>query len=152
MTQKRFAYNILLWFGLYCLWILVFQKRAFAFSRTMTVEFCYLLFVAANFYFNIYFTIPYFLYRKKYGWFALLFIAGIVVAALMRVPLATWLSQHYFAPGKPPPAASDLFFNSLTNIFIWVISLVGLKLIFDRIRFQKYVDGVEKEKIKTELD
>jgi hypothetical protein len=152
MTQKKIGYNILLWLGLYFLWILVFQKRAFAFSKTMTVEFCYLLFVAANYYLNIYFIIPRFLYRKKYVWFASLFIAGIVTAALLRVPLATWLSEHYFAPGKPPPAFSELFLNSLTNIFIWVISLVGLKLMLDRIRFQKYIDGVEKEKIKTELD
>ena len=44
-----------------------------------------------------------FLYRKKYVVFALLFLAGIVVAFLLRVPLATYLNRHYFAPGKPPP-------------------------------------------------
>jgi two-component system, LytTR family, sensor kinase len=118
----------------------------------MTIQFCYLLFIAGNYYFNVYYTIPVFLYRKRYAAFALLFLAGIVVASLLRVPLATYLNQHYFAPGKPPPAFSDLFFNSLINIFIWTICLVAAKLIMDRIRFQKYVEVIEKEKMKNELD
>ena len=152
MTQKRTLYNILLWIGLYFLWVMVFQKRAFSFSRTMTIQFCYLLFIAGNYYFNVYYTIPVFLYRKRYAAFALLFLAGIVVASLLRVPLATYLNQHYFAPGKPPPGFSDLFLNSLINIFIWTICLVAAKLIMDRIRFQKYVEVIEKEKMKNELD
>jgi len=152
MTQKRTWYNILLWIGLYLLWVVVFQKRAFSFSRTMTIQFCYLLFIAGNYYFNVYYVVPVFLYRKKYEAFALLFLAGIVAASLLRVPLATYLSQHYFAPGKPPPGLSQLFFNSLINIFIWTICLVAGKLIVDRIRFQKYIEVIEKEKMKNELD
>lgn len=152
MSQKRTWYNIVLWVGLYLMWVIVFQKRAFSFSRTMTIQFCYLLFIAANYYFNAYYTVPVFLYRKKYAGFALLFLAGIVVASLLRVPLATYLSVHYFAPGKPPPGFSELFFNSLINIFIWTICLVAGKLIVDRIRFQKYIESIEKEKMQNELD
>ncbi len=152
MAQQKTWRNVLLWVGLYLLWIIVFQKRAFSFSRTMTIQFCYLFFIAGNYYFNIYYTIPGFLYKKKYLGFASLFAGGIIVAALLRVPLATYLSEHYFAPGKPSPGFSELFFSSLVNIFIWVISLVAAKLIIDRIRFQKYVDGIEKEKIQNELD
>jgi hypothetical protein len=152
MGQKRIWYNILLWLMLYVLWIVAFQKRAFSFSRTMTIQFCYLLFIAGNYYYNVYYTIPALLYKKKYAGFALFFLAGIIVAALLRVPLATYLSAHYFAPGKPPPGFSELFLNSLINIFIWVICLVAGKLIIDRIRFQKYIDIIEKEKIQNELD
>jgi LytS/YehU family sensor histidine kinase len=118
----------------------------------MTIQFCYLLFIAGNYYFNVYYTVPFFLYRKRYAAFALLFLAGIVAASLLRVPLATYLNQHYFAPGKPPPGFSELFFNSLINIFIWTICLVACKLIMDRIRFQKYIEVIEKEKMKNELD
>ena len=152
MTQKKTLYNILLWIGLYFLWVVVFQKRAFAFSRTMTIQFCYLLFIAGNYYFNVFYNVPFFLYRKKYAAFGLLFLAGIMVASLLRVPLATYLNQHYFAPGKLPPGFSELFFNSLINIFIWTICLVAGKLITDRIRFQRYIDVIEKEKMKNELD
>jgi hypothetical protein len=152
MAQKKTWYNIIFWIGLYFFWILVFQKRAFAFSRTMTVEFCYLLFIAANYYFNLYYNVPYFLYKKKYGVFLLLFAGGVIVAALLRVPLATYLSLHFFAPGKKPPGAYQLFLSSATNIFIWTICLVAGKIIIDRIRFQKYVDLMEKDKVRNELD
>jgi len=152
MKKERIWSGVLLWVGLYIFWVLVFQKRAFAFSKTMTVEFCYLLFIAGNYYFNVYFTVPRFLYRKKYAEFGLLFLAGILVAALLRVPLATYLSLHFFAPGKQPPGFYELFINSLTNIFIWVIFLVAGKLIIDRMRFQKYLESIEKQKVKNELD
>ena len=152
MTQKRTWYNIIFWIALYFFWILIFQKRAFAFSKTMTVEFCYLLFIAANYYFNIYYNVPKFLYKKKYVAFGLLFLAGVIVAALLRVPLATYLSVHFFAPGRKPPGFYQLFANSFINIFIWVICLVAGKIIMDRIRFQKYVDLMEKDKVRNELD
>ena len=152
MNRKKILYNVLLWAGLYLLWLIVFQKRTFAFSRTMTVQFCYLLFIAANYYFNVYFTIPSFLYKKKYVVFASLLVTGIVLTSILRVPLATYLSEHYFAPGRIPPKPSQLFFDSLINIFLWVVSLVAGKLILDRIRLQKYVDAIERDKIKNELD
>ena len=79
-------------------------------------------------------------------------LSGIVAGSLLRVPVATYLNLHYFIPGKPQPGFTELFRNSSINIFIWVVCLVAGKLIFDRIRFQKYVDTMEKEKSKTELD
>src|SRR6185295_5363886 len=118
----------------------------------MTIQFCYLLFIAGNYNFNIYYAVPSFLYKKKYVGFALLFLAGVIAGAILRVPVATYLSEHYFAPGKPAPAFSELFFSSLINIFIWTICLVAGKLILDRIRFQKYIDTIEKEKMQNELD
>jgi len=142
----------LLWIVLYIFWILVFQKRQFALSQTATIEFCYLLFIGANFYFNIYFTIPKFLYRKKYFAFISAMLAGIVVAALLRVPLAMYLNKNHFLVGKQQPAFYQIFSNSLLNIFIWVVCLISVKLIVDRFRFQHYIDAIKKEKEKAELN
>ena len=152
VIKRNIGFHFLLWTTLYLFWILVFQKRAFVFSRTMTVQFCYLFFIAGNYYFNILYTVPKFLYQKKYTGFALLMLSGIIAGALLRVPLAMYLNLHYFIPGKPQPGFTEIFRNSFINIFIWVVCLVAGKLIFDRIRFQKYVDTMEKEKSKTELD
>ena len=96
MMQKRTWYNISLWGGLYLIWVIVFQKRAFAFSRTMTIQFCYLLFIAGNYYFNILYIVPHFLYRKKYAAFALLFLAGIVTA---KVCNRLWIDSYHPAEG-----------------------------------------------------
>ena len=152
IAKRNIGFHFLFWTTLYLFWILVFQKRAFVFSRTMTVQFCYLFFIAGNYYFNILYTVPKFLYQKKYAVFALLMLSGIVAGSLLRVPVATYLNHHYFIPDKPQPGFTELFRSSLINIFIWVVCLVAGKLIFDRVRFQKYVDTMEKEKSKTELD
>lgn len=150
--RNTILFHLLFWAGLYLIWILVFQRRAFVFTRTMTVEFCYLIFIAAIYYFNQFYNIPRFLYKKKYFMFYLLLVAAVVAGALLRVPLAMYLNEQVFIPGKPQPGLPELFLNSLLNIFIWVICLVAGKLIFDRIRFQQYVDKMEKERSKTELD
>src|ERR1700733_11007809 len=104
--------------------IIVFQKRAFTFSRTLTVQFCYLLFIAANYYLSIYWTIPRFLYRKRYTAFGVTLTAGIALSALLRVPLAMFLNAHYFLRGMPQPGFEDIFFNSLLNISIWALFIV----------------------------
>ena len=149
---KKTGIHILLWTGLYLFWVLVFRNRSFAFSRAATIEFCYLFFIAANFYFNVLFTIPVFLYRQRYLVFGLLLMAGVIVGALLRVPVATYLNQHYFMPGKQQPGFNELFLKSFVNIFIWVICLVTARLIIERVRFQQYVETIKKEKSRTELD
>ena len=152
MTKQKNWIHIAWWTGLYIFWIMIFQKRAFAFSTTVTIQFCYLIFIAANFYFNLYYIVPKFLYKRKYLSFIVLFVAGILVAALLRVPVATYLNAHVFLKGKVQPAASDLFINSLLNIFIWVVCLVAGKVIIDRFRFQQYIDEMAKQKEQAELD
>jgi len=152
MNSKKTASHFLLWLVLYLFWVVVFQHREFAFSRTVTVEFCYLLFISGNFYLNVRLLIPRFLYKRKYGLFALAFMGGILAGALLRVPLALYLNKHYFMRGLPQPAWTLLLLNSLVNIFIWTICLVAGKLIVDRIRFQQYVEKIETEKTLTELN
>src|SRR3954471_13741953 len=125
------------WTLLYFFWVLVFQKREFAFSRTATIEFCYLVFIALNYYFNVQFTIPRFLLTRRYVSFSLLLLSGIAVTALLRVPLATYLNRHYFIPGQPQPGFIQLFNKSVLNISIWVIVILGVKLALDQYRFQQ---------------
>ncbi len=150
--SKRIWVHIAGWVALYLLWVLVFQRRSVIFSRTATVQFCYLFFIASVYYFNTEFAIPKFLYRKKYFSYVLVAIAAIIAGALLRVPVAMYLNRTHFLVGKPQPGFGDIFYNSFINIFIWVICLVAGKLIMDRVRFQKYVDAIEKERSKAELD
>ena len=152
MTKKKNWVQLVWWIGLYIFWVIIFQKRAFSFSRTATVEFCYLLFIAGNYYLNVYYTIPVFLYQKKYAAFVSVMFAGIVAAALLRVPLAMFLNQNLFLVQRPAPGFSTLFVNSFLNIFIWVVCIVAGKLIIDRFHFQQHVDEVEKQKERAELD
>jgi hypothetical protein len=119
----------------------------------MTVQFCYLLFIAGAFYLQLYYSIPRLLYRKKYGLFALFLPATIGVSALLRTLLAVFLQRHYFRPVPvPAPGFDAVFRESLLNIFIWVICLVAGRLVFERVRFHRYIDSIEKEKTRNELD
>jgi len=151
-ATHKYLPHVLCWAGLYLFWIMVFQKRSFAISRTATIEFCYLLFIGANFYFNVYFSVPGFLYKQRYVEYALLFIAGVFITAILRVPLATYMNAHFFLVGKPQPTASALFVASFLNIFIWTAGIVSGQVIVDRFRFQQYIEEIKKEKSKAELD
>jgi len=151
MNRKGIWWHIAGWVGLYLLWIGLFRHRALVLSHTMTVEFCYLVFVAANYYFHTLFTIPRLLYKEKYAAFAVLFAAAVAVSALLRVPLVLYLNRHAFAPGAPSPEPLSTWLNSMLNILVWTVGLVAVKLVTDKTRLRQYLEKVEKEQVENEL-
>jgi two-component system LytT family sensor kinase len=152
MVRHSLWKHIALWGLLYLFWITIFQNHTLTFSRTITIEFCYLLFIAGNYYLHTKLTIPRLLHRKLYLSFGLAFLAGILVGAILRTLLALYMNAHFFLPGGKQPLFETVFLNSLLNIAVWVICLIAAWLLVERIRFRKYVDDMEKEKIKNELD
>lgn len=152
MKQYRVGISIGLWVGVYLCWIFLFRDRVFTVTRTLTVQFCYLLFVAANYYAQLYYAIPRLLYKRKYFSFAVFLPAAIAVSALLRAPLAIWLQQHVFLPGSAVPPFAAVFRDSFLNIFIWVMCLVAIRLVVEKLWFRQYMDTMEKEKARSELD
>lgn len=140
------------WIALYTFWVFVLQNRTFTLSKTLTIQFCYLLFIAANYYFHVLFTIPRYLHFKKYFSFGLLLVAGIVVTSLLRVPLVIYMNSHVFATTTVRTPPLPVFYSSLLNISIWVVCLLSGKLLLDRQQLQKHLEEMEKEKTKAELD
>jgi len=145
-------YDILWWAVLYLFFVFILQNRVITLSRSLTVQFCYLAFIAANYYFQVLYGIPRFLHRKQYFLFITLLITGIVVTAALRVPLVVYMNSHVFSSGNNNQGIRDIFYSSLLNIAIWVITLLSIKLMLDRMRLQQRLDKVEKEKTKAELD
>lgn len=152
MKRNAVLTHAIVWVLVYIGWVLLFQGKAFTFSRTMTVQFCYLLFIAANFYLAVYYTVPRFLYKKKYLLFVLSLLGGILAGALLRVPLAMYLNRHLFLAGNAQPGWYAILRDSFINIFFWVVCSVSVWLMIEKIRFQRYLAAVEKEKSKNELD
>lgn len=134
------------------LWILLFHDHVFTVTRTMTVQFCYLLFVIANYYVQVYYAIPRLLHRKRYLLFAMVLPLGIALSALVRTPLAIWLQVHVFLPGHPAPDAGEVFLDSFLNIFIWVVFAVAVQQVIEKINFRKHIDAMERQRIRRELD
>jgi two-component system LytT family sensor kinase len=152
MKPQRIWISIGLWSGLYLCWILLFRDHVFTVTRTLTVQFCYLLFVIANYYIQVYYAIPRWLHRKKYLLFALMLPASIAVSALIRTQLAIWLQVHVFLPGHPAPDPGVIFRDSFLNIFIWVVFAVSVQQVIEKIGFRQHMDGMEQERIRNELD
>ena len=118
----------------------------------MGIEFCYLVFIGMNYYFNVYITFPRFLNRRKYVQFFLGSILFIAFTSWMRAEVALFISAHI---SNSPAAYHDfntLYFNSLLNIFIWTVLLVSGKLALDKISAQRYTETIEKDKLINELN
>ena len=152
MKQQRIGIAIGLWSGLYFLWILLFHDHVFTVTRTLTVQFCYLLFVIANYYIQEYYAITRLLHRRKYLLFAVCLFASIAVSALIRTPLAIWLQVHVFLPGHPAPDAGIVFGVSFLNILIWVVFSVSVQQVIEKIGFRQRVDAMERQRTRDELD
>lgn len=117
----------------------------------MTIEFCYLIFITADYYAIANFIIPRFLLRKKYVRFISSTFLIIAVSAWLRASLSIQINQYVFK--QPLETGLDtLYLNSVLNISIWVLVITIGKMLIDRIQTQKLVEVLEKEKIKSELD
>lgn len=140
------------WIALYLLWLVIFHNREFAVATTATIQFCYLVFVGAGYYFVVRFAAPRFLYTRQYLTFLLLYLAVIIAASVLRVPVALFLNGHYFNPGKPAPGYLHVFGTSFVNIFVWVSILVAARIAADQYRTQMRLEALALQKEQAELD
>lgn len=116
----------------------------------MTAEFCYLIFITADFYAINNFLVPQLLLKKRYAFFALATIIIIVLSAWLRALIAVQMNQHFFH--VTPIYFGTLFLNSVVNISVWVLLVTIAKMLIDRIQTHQQLDLLEKERIKNELD
>ena len=117
----------------------------------MTIEFCYLLFITADYYVLNSFIIPRFLLRKNYALFALSATLLIALSAWLRALVAIQMNLHFFKV-VTAPSFTVLYFNSVINIFFWVLAITLCKAIIDRIQDQYKIEILEKERTKNELN
>ena len=117
----------------------------------MTVEFCYLIFITADYYAVTYFIIPQLLLKRNYVFFITATIVVIALSAWLRALVAVQMNLHFFH-GVQMPDFATLYIKSLLNIALWVLLIVTGKMMIDRMQTQQQLILLEKEKIKNELD
>ena len=143
--------NLFLWTGIYLFWIFIFQNRSLTITRTLTIEFCYLIFIALCFYLQILILIPRLLNKEKLGLYIFYTFLSLTVAAGLRTELALFITHSYFF--SPESAdLSNIYFRSLLNIFIWTTLLTMGYFLIERMRAQRKMEEIEKEKIENELN
>lgn len=132
------------------MWILIFHSYSVPVTNTMTIEFCYLIFVTIDFYVVNDFIIPRFFLKRKYLLFALTTIIVIAVSAWLRALIAVQMNVHYFHGTVVD--FKTLYLNSVINISLWVLLVAIIKMLIDRTQTQQQIELMEKERIKNELD
>ncbi|MFC6191825.1 sensor histidine kinase [Dyadobacter subterraneus] len=150
MKSRTLRYHILFWAGIYLLWVLVFRSYSVSITKTMTVEFCYLIFITADFYAINNFSVPKLLFRKKNFLFAIATLTIIALSAWFRTLVALQMNRHFFH--GPVIDFNTIYLNSLVNISLWVLLVTIIKMLIDRKQTQKQLELLEKERIKNELD
>jgi two-component system LytT family sensor kinase len=149
---NKILYHLSFWLLAYLFWIFIFRNGALVLTHTITIQFCYLAFISINYYFNASYTIPYLLNKKKYVKFGVLFIVGIVITALVRIPVSMFVITYIFKVAHPQFNYLSIFFDSFINIFFWVVCILAAKMVIEKIRSQIYIEQIEKEKATNELN
>lgn len=152
MKINKAIYHCIFWLLAYFFWIYIFRNSTLVLAHTITIQFCYLVFIAANYYFNSLYVIPFLLNRKKYARFFAAFLAAIIVTAWLRVPVSYVVRKYLFRVNDTHFNSLDVFYESFINIFFWVFFIVAAKMVIERIRSQVYIEQIEKEKAANELN
>ena len=115
----------------------------------MTIEFCYLIFITADFYAINNYIIPYLLLKKKTIFFIVATIFIIVFSAWLRALVSIQMNSYFFH--ATPTDFTELIVKSTFNITLWVLLVTIIKMLIDRIQTHQLMEQLEKEKIETEL-
>jgi two-component system LytT family sensor kinase len=151
LKGRTFLYHSLFWAGIYLLWVAVFRSYSFSLTKTITIEFCYLIFITADYYAINNFIIPQFLLKTKYVLFVSLTLLIIALSAWLRTLVAMEMNLSVFHV-TPPVDFRTVYFNSVVNISIWVLLITLGKMLMERIQTQQFLERLEKERVKNELD
>lgn len=151
LLKRTFLYHFFSWVTIYVLWIVLFRSYSVALSKTMTIEFCYLIFITVDYYVISDFVIPQFLFKRKYFLFVGVTILTIAMSAFLRALLSRYMNLHFFQTLQPLNFGT-LYFNSFLNICLWILIITIAKMMIDRMQTQAQVDMLEKERVKSELD
>ncbi len=151
MKGRPLLFHFLFWATLFILWVVIFRSYSISITRTMTIEFCYLIFITADYYIINNFIIPGFLFQRKYGLFITGTLLTVSLSALGRSLIAYYMNQHYFQVTAIVDFPS-LYIHSLINISLWVLLITIGNMMIERRQAHQQLELMEKEKVKTELE
>jgi two-component system LytT family sensor kinase len=151
LKSKTILYHAIFWTAIYLLWIIVFRSYAVPITKTITLEFCYLIFITADYYTISNVIVPAFLLKKKYALFIISIVLLVLCSAWLRTLVAIQMNLHFFHPAEATDTTT-LYLNSVFNISFWVLLVTIVKMIADRIQTQHQLELLAKGKIAAELD
>lgn len=151
MRNRRALYHVFTWAGVYVLWVMIFHSYAVHITKTITVQFCYLVFIMADYYAISLYVIPRYLSVGKHVKFVLSIIALIIISAALRTSAAVYMMTRYFDFGHAPDV-KGIYITSLINISAWILIITMFKMLVDRTAVQQKLATLENERISNELN
>lgn len=149
---NKIYYHFAFWLLAYFCWIFIFRNNTLVLTHAITVQFCYLVFIAGNYYFNTLYTVPNLLNKKRYAAFSFCLIAGVITGALIRVPVSLGVNKYLFRVNVSHFNNLSVFLDSFVNILFWVVLILAAKLMAEKIKSQRYIEQIEMEKATNELN
>jgi sensor histidine kinase YesM len=95
--------------------------------------------------------IPFFLYKKKYGLFILLFLMMILISSVIKMYIVSQLTHDPSILSAGGDVKGRIYDNVIPHFFL-VIAGASFKLMFDQINLQKKMAELAKDKAEAELN
>lgn len=143
------VHHLLLWAGYFAFWMSYYGRFYPSVLALFVVVAIYFVFNAAPFYLIGYYLLPRYFYQRRYlhfaGWCVVaLTVSSLCLATILYLLFAGYVSEELMTFGH----VAQLAFISVTTI---VAGLSGLKIIVDRIRFDKQAQQMDKQRLESEL-
>lgn len=145
ITGNKF-YHLLFWMGVAAVWFYLRYQDYQTVSQAVAVTLIKVVDLAIVIYTVNLLLVPAFLYRKKYLFFSLAFIAVVAVASFLKMLAVKQVLNQPIAGN-----IKEAVYNNFVTQFFLVLASIALRSAFDYIRLQKRMAEVAKEKAEAEL-
>lgn len=141
-------YHIIFWLLVAGIWFYLRYQDYSSSQLAAQVTIIKVIDLALLIYFVNLVLVPKLLYRKKYGWFALTFIAAVAITSFIKMEMLAGLQHDDLSSFT---TIKEKVYNNFVTQFFLVLASIGLKSVFDYLRLQKKMAEVAKEKAEAEL-
>ena len=143
--------HVIFWLLLFGVWFMLryddYDTPAIAFKVTFVklVDLVLMVYVTNNL------LIPFFLYKKKYGIFILLFLVMILLSSVIKMYVVGQLTDDPAIFSTGGDLKGRIYDNVIPHFFL-VIAGASFKLMFDQLNLQKKMAELAKDKAEAELN
>lgn len=143
--------HVFFWLFIFGVWFMLRYEDYDTTAIAFKVTFVKLVDLILMVYITNYLLIPYFLYKKRYGLFVLLFLLMILVSSVTKMYMVSQLTHDPFILTTDGDLKGRIYDNVIPHFFL-VIAGASFKLMFDQISLQKKMAELAKDKAEAELN
>jgi two-component system LytT family sensor kinase len=145
-------HHIFFWIAYFIFWT-YFSMHAYGSHlwRAILATSLYFIAQAGMGYFSIYYLVPRFFFKKRYGSFLLLVLTGILLGAFFITVGMFALFHSVFSGSTYQISFSTYLLYSLLSVFSTTILFISVRIISERVQVQRVNGILEKEKTENEL-